>query len=142
MDRVLSCRLKVDLTFPTVVVDCLLVLHKPAQVLYVSLQEHLGFQKAIKILTKYLVTSAKGIVRLNRSQMSIILTYEVFGRAFDTLINLCGKECKISRLSLIFVQHFSHLHCCQHQHDGQVDSNDGFKEEGLEVHGNVAHGVQ
>ena len=38
--------------------------------------------------------------------MSIILTYEVFGRAFDTLINLCGKECKISRLPLIFFQHF------------------------------------
>ena len=37
-------------------------------------------------------TSAKGIVRLNRSQMSIILTYDVFGRALDTLMNLFGKR--------------------------------------------------
>ena len=28
------------------------------------------------------------MVRLNRSQMSIILTYEVFGSELDTLINL------------------------------------------------------
>ena len=92
LDRLLGCCLQIDLTFSTVVVDGLLVLHKPAQVLDVRLQEHLGFQKAIKILTKYLVTSAKGIVRLNRSQMSIILTYEVFGRALDTLMNLFGKR--------------------------------------------------
>ena len=43
LDQLLSCRLKVDLTFPTVVVDRLLLLHKPAQVLDVSLQEHLRF---------------------------------------------------------------------------------------------------
>ena len=92
LDRLLGCCLEIYLTFSTVVVDGLLVLHEPAQVLYVRLQEHLGFQKAIKILTKYLVTSAKGIVRLNRSQMSIILTYEVFGRAFDTLMNLFGNR--------------------------------------------------
>ena len=96
MDRLLGCRLQIDLTFSTVVVDGLLVLYEPAQVLYVRLQEHLGFQKASKILTKYLVTSAKGIVRLNRSQMSIILTYEVFGRALDTLMNLFGKRANFS----------------------------------------------
>ena len=33
-------------------------------------------------------TSAKGMVRLNSSQRSIIFTYEVFGSAFDTLMNL------------------------------------------------------
>ena len=38
------------------------------------------------------ITSAKGMVRLNRSQMSIILTYDVFGRALDTLMNLFGKR--------------------------------------------------
>ena len=92
LDRLLGCRLEIDLTFSTVVVDGLLVLHEPAQVLYVRLQEHLGFQKASKIWIKCLVTSAKGIVRLNRSQMSIILTYEVFGRAFDTLMNLFGNR--------------------------------------------------
>ena len=96
LDRLLGCCLEIYLTFSTVVVDGLLVLHEPAQVLYVRLQEHLGFQKASKILTKYLVTSAKGIVRLNRSQMSIILTYEVFGRAFDTLMNLFGKRAYFS----------------------------------------------
>ena len=94
MDRLLGCRLEIDLTFSTVVVDGLLVLHEPTQVLYVRLQEHLGFQKASKILTKYLVTSAK--VRLNRSQMSIILTYDVFGRALDTLMNLFGKRAYFS----------------------------------------------
>ena len=41
MDQLLSRRLKVDLTLSTVVVDRLLVLHKPAQVLDVSLQQHL-----------------------------------------------------------------------------------------------------
>ena len=44
-----------------------------------------------------MVTSAKGIVRLNRSQMSIILTYDVFGRALDTLMNLFGKRNLLSR---------------------------------------------
>ena len=36
LDRLLGCRLEIDLTFSTVVVDGLLVLHKPA--LYVRLQ--------------------------------------------------------------------------------------------------------
>ena len=36
-------------------------------------------------------TSAKGMVRLNKSQRSIIFTYEVFGSAFDTLMNLERK---------------------------------------------------
>ena len=47
-----------------------------------------------------MVTSAKGIVRLNRSQMSIILTYEVFGRALDTLMNLFGKRDKLFYVSI------------------------------------------
>ena len=41
LDQLLSCHIKVDFNLSTVVVDCLLVLHKPAQVLDVSLQEHL-----------------------------------------------------------------------------------------------------
>ena len=34
------------------------------------------------------------------------------------------------------------LHGCQHQHHGQVDGDDSFKEEGLEVDGDVTHGVE
>ena len=41
LDRLLGCCLEIYLTFSTVVVDGLLVLHEPAQVLYVRLQEHL-----------------------------------------------------------------------------------------------------
>ena len=41
LDQLLSCHIEVDLDLSTVVVDRLLVLHKPAQVLDVSLQEHL-----------------------------------------------------------------------------------------------------
>ena len=43
---------------------------------------------------------------------------------------------------LNFLGQKSHLHRCQHKHDSQVDSNDGFKEEGLEVDSDVAHGVE
>ena len=83
MDGFLCHQIEVNFDFAAVMVDRLLVLDKTTQVLDVCLQEHLG-----KELSYVWVTSAKGMVRLNRSQMSIIFTYEVFGRAFETLMNL------------------------------------------------------
>ena len=41
LGQLLSCHIEVDFNLSTVVVDRLLLLHKPAQVLDVSLQEHL-----------------------------------------------------------------------------------------------------
>ena len=76
----------IDLYFPAVVVDSLGVLEEPPQVLYVGLQEHLPSSFQLGKIS----TSTKGRVRLNRSQMSIIFTYEVLGRAFETLMNLEG----------------------------------------------------
>ena len=34
------------------------------------------------------------------------------------------------------------LHCCENKHDGQIDCNDGLKEERLEVDSDVAHQVE
>ena len=34
------------------------------------------------------------------------------------------------------------LHSSEHQHDSEVDGDDGLEEEGLEVDGDVAHDVQ
>ena len=34
------------------------------------------------------------------------------------------------------------LHCCEDKHDGQIDGNDGLKEERLEVDGDVAHHIE
>ena len=69
------------------VVDSRLLLHQTSQVLDVGLQQNL--RKTSPNHQDFGVeTSAKGIVRLKRSQISIILTYEVLGNELDTLMNL------------------------------------------------------
>ena len=71
------------------VVDCRLLLHQTSQVLDVGLQQDLRKTKTSPNHQDFGVeTSAKGIVRLKRSQISIILTYEVLGNELDTLMNL------------------------------------------------------
>ena len=71
------------------VVDCRLFLHQTSQVLDVGLQQDLRKTKISPNHQDFGVgTSAKGIVRLKRSQISIILTYEVLGNELDTLMNL------------------------------------------------------
>ena len=49
-----------------------------------------------------------------------------------------------SRVSIILVCVYSQgsLHSSEHQHDSEVDGDDGLEEEGLEVDGDVAHDVQ
>ena len=77
----------VDFKIPSMVVDCRLLLHQTSQVLDVGLQQNL--RKTSPNHQDFGVeTSAKGIVRLKRSQISIILTYEVLGNELDTLMNL------------------------------------------------------
>ena len=69
------------------VVECRLLLHQTSQVLDVGLQQDL--RKTSPNHQNFGVeTSAKGIVRLKRSQISIILTYDVLGNELDTLMNL------------------------------------------------------
>ena len=76
------------------VVDCRLLLHQTSQVLDVGLQQNL--RKTSPNHRDFGVeTSAKGIVRLKRSQISIILTYEVLGNELDTLMNLEDMFLKI-----------------------------------------------
>ena len=62
-------QIEVNFDLAAMMVDLLLVLDQTTQVLDVSLQEHLGKEKSF-----VWVTSAKGMVRLKSSQMSIIFT--------------------------------------------------------------------
>ena len=48
LGQLLSCHIEVDFNLSIVVVDLLLVLHKAAQVLDVSLQEHLLFKRQVR----------------------------------------------------------------------------------------------
>ena len=46
------------------------------------------------------------------------------------------------RLFSLRVRPASNLHGGEDKHDGKVDGDDGLKEEGLEVDGDVAHHVE
>ena len=113
------------------VVDSRLLLHQTSQVLDVGLQQNL--RKTSPNHQDFGVeTSAKGIVRLNRSQISIILTYDVLGNELDTLMNL--KD--IFQKS---IWNLLNLHSSQHQHYRQVDCDDCLKEEWFEVVGSMPY---
>ena len=56
--------------------------------LYVGLKNYLEKDALPAIFIVLHETSAKGRTRLKRSQISIIFTYEVFGKELDTLMNL------------------------------------------------------
>ena len=64
-------------------------------------------------------------------------------------MNLGQQKTFVQELPFLYVGicHFEvkpkiNLHCCEDKHDGQIDGNDGLKEERLEVDGDVAHHIE